>query len=133
MAEIWREVLGIDVLGIEENFFDLGGHSLLVTQVLSRVKYVFQIELPVRCLFENPTVEVFAARITEAQQERRGVPDAPIVPLPREGELPLSYSQERMWFLNQLESFRCVRLRWRRAKQAIQSRTPTRPRARPTE
>ena len=103
VAEIWREVLRMDVLGIEENFFDLGGHSLLVTQVLSRVKHVFHIELPVRCVFENPTVEDFAARITEAQQERRGVPDAPIVPLPRENELPLSYSQERMWFLNQLE------------------------------
>jgi len=103
IAEIWREVLGIDECGIDENFFDLGGHSLLVTQVLSRVKNVFQMEFSVRCLFENPTVEEFSARVIEAQREQLSLSEMPLVPLPPGADLPLSFSQERLWFLNQLE------------------------------
>lgn len=64
---IWREVLGLEQIGIHNNFFDLGGHSLLATQIISRVRDIFQIELPLRCLFETPTVAGIALTITQMQ------------------------------------------------------------------
>ena len=102
LAAIWCEVLGRPAVGIYDSFFDLGGHSLLATQVVSRVRRTFGVELPLRALFEAPTVAAFAERVDAA---RRGgdVAAPPIVPVPRGGELPVSFAQERLWFLDQLE------------------------------
>ncbi|HEV3049322.1 MAG TPA: amino acid adenylation domain-containing protein, partial [Longimicrobium sp.] len=102
LAGIWAEVLRLDRVGVEESFFDLGGHSLLATRVVSRVRDVFAIELPLRALFEGPTVAELAGRVEEMR--RAGLPVLPpVVPTGRTGALPLSFAQERLWFLDRLE------------------------------
>jgi amino acid adenylation domain-containing protein len=105
LAEIWAEVLGagrVERVGAHDDFFTLGGHSLLAMQVISRVRDAFGVELPLRSLFEAPTVAELAARI---DQEGRGAgtpAPPPIVPVPRSGNLPLSFAQQRLWFLDRL-------------------------------
>ncbi|HVG44434.1 MAG TPA: amino acid adenylation domain-containing protein, partial [Longimicrobium sp.] len=102
LAGIWAEVLGRERVGVEESFFELGGHSLLATRVASRVRDVFAIELPLRALFEGPTVAELAGRVEEMR--RAGVPVLPpVVPVERTGALPLSFAQERLWFIDRLE------------------------------
>jgi amino acid adenylation domain-containing protein len=103
VASIWSQVLGIEQVGREDNFFDLGGHSLLATQVLSRVNAALQTEVPLRRLFEEPTVAQLSAAVEEALRE--GVARPPrIERVPRTEALPLSFAQQRLWFLDQLES-----------------------------
>ncbi|HEX9936150.1 MAG TPA: condensation domain-containing protein, partial [Longimicrobium sp.] len=102
LAEIWAEVLRLERVGVEESFFDLGGHSLLGTRVVSRVRGVFGVELPLRALFERPTVAELAGRVEEMR--RAGLPVLPpVVPTERTGALPLSFAQERLWFIDRLE------------------------------
>lgn len=72
LANIWAEVLMLDVIGINDNFFDLGGHSLLATQVISRVQVAFNVELPLRAIFENPTVVGLATTLVQAQADMAG-------------------------------------------------------------
>src|SRR5215216_2514893 len=103
LVEIWAAVLKVDKVGIYDNFFRLGGHSLLATQVISRVRNVFQVELPLRTLFQSPTIAAMAERIEAARQEKRGVLMPPIVPVSRDGELQLSFAQQRLWFFDQFE------------------------------
>jgi amino acid adenylation domain-containing protein len=98
VAGLWAEILGVGRVGVHDGFFDLGGHSLLATQVLSRVREVLGVEIPLHVFFEALTVAELALRIEEARQPE--IP--PIRPLPREGALPLSFAQERLWFLEQL-------------------------------
>jgi amino acid adenylation domain-containing protein len=74
IADIWAEILKLECLGVHDNFFDLGGHSLLATRVISRIRQEFQTDLPLRTLFENPTIAGVAAHITEMQQ-KRAVPE----------------------------------------------------------
>jgi hypothetical protein len=64
LAEIWTSVLGLQQVGINDNFFELGGHSLLGTQIVSRVRSLFEVELPLRCIFESPTIALLALEIT---------------------------------------------------------------------
>jgi pristinamycin I synthase 3 and 4 len=100
LAGIWQEILGVERVGIRDNFFDLGGHSLLATQVVSRVRAALHVELSVRHLFESPTVAELAAVLRTTGD---GTPAAPpILPVPRDGDLPLSFAQQRLWFLFQL-------------------------------
>ncbi|HEV2846695.1 MAG TPA: condensation domain-containing protein, partial [Thermoanaerobaculia bacterium] len=88
--------------GARDDFFELGGHSLLGTRLLSRLRDELGVELPVATLFERPTVEALAEAIAARRAE--AAPAAPpIVPVPREGDLPLSFAQERFWFLDRLE------------------------------
>jgi amino acid adenylation domain-containing protein len=103
VAEVWSVVLGVEKVGAHDNFFDLGGHSLLATQVVSRLRDAFATDLPLRALFEEPTVAALAARI-EAERGAGGLARSapPIVPVPRDGLVPLSFSQEALWFLDQL-------------------------------
>jgi SAM-dependent methyltransferase/acyl carrier protein len=104
LCGIWREILGGRQLDIHDNFFELGGHSLLATQVMSRVRETFKVELPLRRLFEFPTVAALADCIEaagRADEYQLQVP--PIVPVARDGRLPLSFAQQRLWFLHQLE------------------------------
>ncbi len=103
LAEIWGSVLGRSAADIHQNFFALGGHSLLATQIVSRIREVFRVELPLRSLFEAPTISGVAEQIRlEQRRSVRRQPLPPIVPVPRTGALPLSYSQQRMWFVQQL-------------------------------
>ncbi len=103
LVEIWVEVLGVAQVGAHDDFFELGGHSLRATQLLSRVREVFQVELPLLSLFEEPTIAGFAERIDEARRGAQGPTAAPLVPASRDAQLPLSFSQQRMWLLDQLE------------------------------
>jgi amino acid adenylation domain-containing protein len=103
LAGIWSELLGVEDVGVTDNFFELGGHSLLITQLLSRVRQDFAVELPLRHLFEAPTVAGLAARIEDAIREGAGLQAPPIVPVARDNELPLSYAQERLWFIDQYD------------------------------
>jgi acyl carrier protein/alpha-ketoglutarate-dependent taurine dioxygenase len=102
IADTWKQVLGIENLGIHDNFFDLGGHSLLATQVMSRLRQTFQVEVPLRRLFEVPTVAGLARSIEEALREGKGLQVPSIVPVSRDGLLPLSFAQQRLWFFDQL-------------------------------
>ncbi len=103
VAAIWSEVLGLSRVGALDNFFELGGHSLLAVRVIARLRDAFGVELPLRKLFEAPTVALLAAHVEE---RRRGAaePAAPaLVPVARDRPLPLSFAQERLWFLDQLQ------------------------------
>ncbi|HEX9936581.1 MAG TPA: amino acid adenylation domain-containing protein, partial [Longimicrobium sp.] len=102
LAGIWAEVLGVERLGVHDGFFELGGHSLLATRAVSRVRELFGVELPLRALFEGPTVAELASAVEEMR--RAGLPVLPpVVPAGRTGALPLSFAQERLWFLDRLE------------------------------
>lgn len=103
LANVWAGVLGIDQVGIHDDFFDLGGHSLAAAQVVSGIRDSFDVELPLRNVFESPTLSGLAERIEEARMESPGPTALPILPLPFRQECPQSFSQERFWFLSQLE------------------------------
>ncbi|MET0398828.1 MAG: condensation domain-containing protein, partial [Longimicrobiaceae bacterium] len=104
LAGIYADVLRVERVGVEDGFFELGGHSLLATRVVSRVRQAFGVELPLRALFEAPTVGALAARIDALRGEDAGPQAPPLVPVPRDGSpLPLSFAQQRLWFIDQLE------------------------------
>ncbi|MCP4660503.1 MAG: non-ribosomal peptide synthetase, partial [bacterium] len=90
-------------VGAGDNFFELGGHSLLATQVVSRVRESCGVEIPLRRLFETSTLAELAGMINSARQEARGVAGPPLLPVERDQELPLSFAQQRLWFLDQFE------------------------------
>ena len=104
VARIWAEVLRRQMVGVEDNFFDLGGHSLLATQVISRLRRVLGVELALRAIFETPTVEKLAARIEGERKKTEGIESPPpIKRASRDEPLPLSFAQQRLWFLDQLQ------------------------------
>ncbi len=100
LAGIWAKVLGIKRVSIHDNFFELGGHSLLATQVMSRVRDLFAVELPLRELFEYPTIAQLAERLKTTSQP---LSVSPFSTIDRQGKLPLSFTQQSLWFLDQLE------------------------------
>src|SRR6185503_12123823 len=104
LAGLWAELLGVEQVGIHDNFFDLGGHSLLATQVISRVRELFQVEIALRQLFETPTVADLAQSIEIALLKETEELVAPFIErVPRPEFLPLSYAQQRLWFIHQLD------------------------------
>ncbi len=100
LAGIWARVLGLTSVGAEDSFFHLGGHSLLATQVISRVREAFGVELPLRQIFETPTLAGLARSIDATRAGDFAAP--PLVPVSREEDLPLSFAQQRLWLLDQL-------------------------------
>ena len=103
VSGIWRELLRVDRVGVRDDFFALGGHSLLATRLVARLRDALSLEVPIRELFVTPTVSGLARRLEALEREGRGLSLPPLVPVEREGELPLSFAQERLWFLSRLE------------------------------
>jgi amino acid adenylation domain-containing protein len=106
LAAIWTAVLGIERCGVEDDFFALGGHSLLASQVVSRIRDSLEVELPLHTFFTLPTVAALAERVEAAR--RTGATAASPAPPPlvageRRGDEPLSFAQQRLWFLSQLD------------------------------
>ncbi len=102
VAEVWAEVLGRDRVGAYDDFFELGGDSLSATRAVSRIRALLDLDVPLRNLFELPTLAAFTAGLEALRRERRGLAMPPLRTVPRGGDLPLSFAQERLWFLDQL-------------------------------
>ncbi|HYK04977.1 MAG TPA: amino acid adenylation domain-containing protein [Thermoanaerobaculia bacterium] len=102
LAGIWQQVLRLPRVGVGDNFFEIGGHSLLATQAIARINDALSLALPVRVLFEAPDIESLARRVEDAQG-LGAIAHLPLVPVDRRGPLPLSFAQQRLWFLNRLE------------------------------
>lgn len=103
IAGIWREVLGLAQVGLRDDFFALGGHSLLATQIISRTRQACDVELPLRALFEHSELGAFAEQVRLIQASGGTNKQPPIEKVDRRQPVPLSYSQQRMWFLWQME------------------------------
>ena len=102
LAGIWAEVLGVEVVGVEDNFFDLGGHSLLATQVVARAQAAFGTEVALRSVFEAPTVAAMAELVEVALRRGTGLSVPALVRRASDEEPELSFAQQRLWFLDQL-------------------------------
>jgi amino acid adenylation domain-containing protein len=109
LAEIWSAVLHLERIGAHDDFFELGGHSLLAFELITRIADTFGVQLPVRALFEAPSLAALAEKVAGEMQPQaggRGRADGEAAIRPRPADqapLPLSFSQERLWFLDQLE------------------------------
>ncbi|RKI44742.1 non-ribosomal peptide synthetase, partial [Corallococcus sp. AB049A] len=99
LAAIWEEVLRVPRVGVKDNFFSLGGHSLLATQVVSRIRAELGVELALRVLFEAPVLETLAERLKTAPRQLHTT----LNPTALGGPAPLSFAQQRLWFIDQLE------------------------------
>ncbi|MFC5743201.1 condensation domain-containing protein, partial [Dyella tabacisoli] len=125
MAGIWAEILHLDKVGIHDDFFALGGHSLLATQLMSRIGTMFQTKISLRTIFESPTLADMAAIVAQATAESSAASQRPAEP-PREA-FPLSFAQQRLWFIDQLEGQSAtynipvtIRLKGQLDRQALQ-------------
>ncbi|MFI6645989.1 condensation domain-containing protein, partial [Streptomyces sp. NPDC050504] len=98
MCAVFAEVLGLPSAGLEDNFFELGGHSLLATRLVSRIRSAFGVEVPIRAVFETPTPAALVGRMAAS-----GVSRPALVPVDRPETVPLSFAQQRLWFLRELE------------------------------
>ncbi|MBW4483049.1 MAG: amino acid adenylation domain-containing protein [Tildeniella torsiva UHER 1998/13D] len=104
LVEIWSTVLGLEAIGTDDNFFDIGGHSLLAAQAVTRIRDQFQVKLSMRDLFEAPTIAALATVLGSRLQTSSAPALPPIQPLPRTGQsFPVSFAQRRLWVLDQLD------------------------------
>ena len=103
LAGIWADLLGLEAASIHDNFFELGGHSLLAIRLMSQIRQAFKVEIPLRRLFESATLAKLAQVIEAAKQTSSKLDYPPIQQLGQTNDLPLSFTQQRLWFLNQLE------------------------------
>ncbi|WP_051556746.1 non-ribosomal peptide synthetase [Pseudomonas sp. CHM02] len=102
VAAVWTDILGAERVGLADHFFEMGGHSLLAMQVVSRLRHVLGREVPLKLVFEQPRLEGFATAL-QALEVHEGEQVPPLLAIGREQPLPLSYAQERQWFLWQLD------------------------------
>ena len=102
VAGIFATLLGRRQIGVEESFFELGGHSLLATQAIARLREAFGIDLPLKALFEAPRVAELCERIEAARQQDGPAAAPTLEPYPRSQTEPLSFAQQRLWFLDRL-------------------------------
>ncbi|MCJ8267924.1 MAG: condensation domain-containing protein, partial [Psychrosphaera sp.] len=103
LVAMWTEVLEKDPIGIHDNFFELGGQSILATVLVFKIQDVFTIDIGAEVLFENPTIALLALQVLSLQDVQSAQPQVPLVPIQRTEKLRLSYSQRRLWFLEQLQ------------------------------
>jgi amino acid adenylation domain-containing protein len=103
LASIWAKMLRLEQVGIHDNFFELGGHSLLATQVMSRVRQALQIDIPLQILFENPTIATLAQAFAQNQTQKNDPQNQTISQIGNRESAPLSFAQQRVWFLQQLQ------------------------------
>jgi amino acid adenylation domain-containing protein len=103
LARIWAQALGLKRVDVRDDFFELGGHSLLATQLISRIRETMYVEISFLSFFETPTVADMAESIEAASRVGSALQAPPIHPVPKDRVIPLSYAQERLWFLDQLE------------------------------
>lgn len=103
LSSIWSQVLGVPSVGLHDNFFELGGHSLLAAQMITRACEAFLVQVPLRAIFESPTIASLAKYIEQLCATSKGLQVPPIKAIEREAELPLSFAQQRLWFLSQLD------------------------------
>ena len=103
LAEIWQELLGVEAIGVHDDFFERGGHSLLATQMISRLRKTLGVEVPLRELFEAPTVAGLAQATEEARRQASRSAAPPLEAVSRDQALPLSFAQQRLWFIDRLE------------------------------
>ncbi|MDQ9518662.1 amino acid adenylation domain-containing protein [Serratia marcescens] len=122
LAAIWRELLGVERVGRYDHFFELGGHSLMAVRLANRVQQAGW-QLPLQALFASPVLHVLAQALEVAPAQE----PLPILPVARDGDLPLSFAQQRLWFLTQLEGMSetyhiplALRLHGRLDRQALQ-------------
>jgi amino acid adenylation domain-containing protein len=108
LSQIWAEVLSLDRVGVHDNFFDLGGHSLAATRLISRVLDSFRVEVSLKSLFESPTLAGFALRVEDALHQAHSGRFLPLIPVPRGSSLPASFAQRALWFHDQLEPGSCA-------------------------
>ncbi|HEY0603974.1 MAG TPA: amino acid adenylation domain-containing protein [Herpetosiphonaceae bacterium] len=101
LAEVWGRVLDLERIGVYDNFFEMGGHSLLATQVMARVTSTFDVDLPLRVLFDHATISGLAAQVESARENAQGRSSPPVVPVARDQDLPLSFPQEQLWVIDQ--------------------------------
>ncbi|HEU5374259.1 MAG TPA: amino acid adenylation domain-containing protein, partial [Ktedonobacteraceae bacterium] len=104
LAGIWQEILHVPVLSVDADFFALGGHSLVAMQVMARMRQQLKVELPVRVLFEAPLLADLARRVEQGLQGGGTIHEPPLLPVSRTQPAPLSFAQQRLWFLDQLDS-----------------------------
>ncbi|MER6324999.1 amino acid adenylation domain-containing protein, partial [Streptomyces coelicoflavus] len=102
LVSMWEQILDRSPVGVLDDFFELGGHSLLAVQIAARVRQVFSLEVPVRLFFDIPTIAGVAREIRRRQEERQPQPARPLVPVPRDGELPATFDQQRLWFIDRM-------------------------------
>ncbi|RPH97503.1 MAG: amino acid adenylation domain-containing protein, partial [Calditrichaeota bacterium] len=103
IAAIFQDVLHVDRVSINDDFFNLGGHSLLATQLVSRLREAFSVDLSLQHVFATPTVADLGLKLNELKAQGFGLDLPSITPQTREGDLPLSFAQQRLWFLDQLQ------------------------------
>ena len=103
VVQVWLDVLEVGEIGIHDNFFELGGHSLLATRIVARLCAKLNVDLSLRRLFEFPTVAALAQHIDDLLHNQSGTVTPPIVPVRRDQLIPASFSQQRLWFLRQLD------------------------------
>ncbi|HEY0604426.1 MAG TPA: condensation domain-containing protein, partial [Herpetosiphonaceae bacterium] len=104
LAEIWADVFNVERVGVYDNFFDLGGHSLIATQLIARLRNVLRVEVSLRSLMNAPTIAGLARAVEQSLRAARGVAAPPLVPVSRTSDTwPPSFAQQRLWFLQQFE------------------------------
>jgi amino acid adenylation domain-containing protein len=110
LVQIWLETLGLQeeatnqrpLIGIDDTFFALGGHSLVAMQMVARIRSAFGVELPLQSLFQTPTIRGLAVELVTLQHAQQHTTRLPLVAQPRQARLPLSYAQQRLWFMEQI-------------------------------
>jgi len=103
LALIWEEILGTSPIGVNDSFFELGGHSLLATQVVSRINAVYEIAIPLRVLFEKPTISIIATVVEEALTSEVSQSIPAMTRVSRDQKIPISFAQNRLWFMQNLD------------------------------